>query len=329
MKLRFFSLLLLLALLLSSCGTQTHMAVFYNKMSTDVAVTLYSNGQTHTGKELLRACEELLDQAETVFSRTAPTAELAMLNAEGAETVAVSPELGALLARSLSLAEETGGLFDPTAGILSDLYDITGTSPLPTAGEIAAALPLTGYTGVALADGKVSRTPGVVLDLGAIAKGYLAEQLVCLLTEAGVSGGVLSLGGNVAVFGKKKDGSAFRVAIRSPHDEGGTLGVLSISGTAYISTSGAYERYREDEEGNRYHHIFDMQTGRPAESDLLSVTVISQDGALADAYSTALFVGGYERALQLWQQAGGTFEMLLVREGGEIYTTPGLSFTPV
>ena len=106
------------------------------------------------------------------------------------------------------------------------------------------------------------------------------------------------------------------------------MGVLTIAGNAYISTSGAYERYRVDEAGNLYHHIFDMQTGRPAVSDLASVTVVASDGARADAWSTALFVAGYERSLQLWEQANGAFDMILIRENGEIYTTPGLSFTP-
>jgi thiamine biosynthesis lipoprotein len=174
----------------------------------------------------------------------------------------------------------------------------------------------------------VSRTPGVILDLGGIAKGCLAQQLVEALLEAGVPGGVLSLGGNVAVFGKKTDGSDFRIALRSPFEGGGTVGVLSLHGTAYVSTSGAYERYRVDEQGKCYHHIFDMQTGRPSESDLASVTVVATDGARADAWSTALFVAGYEEALHLWQEAGQRFEMVLVRKNGEVYTTPGLSFSP-
>ncbi len=327
MKLRILAILLLLALLLGGCSpSSSYSAMLYDRLDTDIAVTLYTDaGQ---GKELLMLCDRHLAQGELLFSRVDEGAELAGLNQNGDEAVTVSQELAALLSRALALAEETGGLFDPTAGILAELYDIKGTRPLPTGEAVTAALAYTGYRKVCVTGNLVSRTPGVVLDLGGIAKGYLAQQLVAALLEAGVPGGVLSLGGNVAVFGKKTDGSDFRIALRSPFEGGGTVGVLSLRGTAYVSTSGAYERYRVDEQGNRYHHIFDMQTGRPSESDLASVTVVATDGARADAWSTALFVAGYEEALCLWQEAGQSFEMVLVRKDGEIYTTPGLSFSP-
>lgn len=326
MKLRILACLVLFALLLSGCAAPPYTAVLYNKMNTDVAFTLYTEGRS--GQALLAACEDLLDRAELLYSRTDSRSELAAVNADPSETVLLSAELSALLSRALSLAAETDGLFDPTAGILCQLYDITGSNPLPDAAAIAAVFPYTGYRYLTLEAQCLARTPGTVLDLGGIAKGYLAEQLVAYLTGQGVRGGVLSLGGNVAVFGEKNDGSPFRIAIRSPFEGGGTVGVLTLRGTAYISTSGAYERYRVDEQGKRYHHIFDIQTCCPAESDLASVTVVASDGALADAWSTALFVAGYDQAIALWEQAGGAFEMLLVREDGEIYTTPGLSFTP-
>jgi thiamine biosynthesis lipoprotein len=329
MKLRLLSFVLLLALLpsLASCGGQGGSFVLYNKMNTDVAITLYTGGTKRSSNALASDCERLLDEAERCFSRTALGAELAILNASTDMAVPVSPMLAEMLARSLALAQETNGCFDPTVGILSDLYDIGGSRPLPSEADVLAAMPYIGYRAVAVAGDTVSRIPGTVLDLGAIAKGYMAEQLVRYLTEAGVRGGVLSLGGNIATFGEKKDGSAFCIAIRSPFEGSGTAGVLSLRGEHYISTSGAYERYRVDEAGNRYHHIFDTHTGAPAVSDLASVTVVAKNGARADAWSTALYVLGYEQAIAAWQAAVVPFDMVLIREDGEIFVTPGLSFS--
>ena len=330
MKLRFLSLFCLACLLLScvGCGGQTYTQTFYDRCDTDVRITLYTDMAGAAVEECFAGCLQLLDEGETLFSRVDQAAELARLNESEEAVVALSPALAALLSRALSLAAETDGLFDPTAGILSDLYDIGGTSPLPQEDDVAAVLPLVGYQALSLDGTVLTRPVGAVLDLGAIAKGHLAEEMVDLLMDAGVAGGVLSLGGNIAVFGEKPDGSPFRVAIRDPHVVGQTVGVVTLTETAYISTSGAYERYRVDEDGVVYHHIFDTRSGRPADSDLASVTVIAPDGARADALSTALFVAGYEQALAMWEAAERDFDMVLVKQDGSIFTTPRLAFTP-
>lgn len=329
MKTRLLALFLLLALAtvcLFGCGSEPYQAVLYNKLNTDILITLYSAGDTKTEKELVAACGNLLDEAEATLSRTDAAAELARINADLSPTVTVSPALAEMLARSLSLAAATNGAFDPTAGALSDLYDITGSTPLPPAeGAIAAAHATVGYQTVALTGNTLTRTPGTVLDFGAVAKGYLAAELVAYLQAEGVSGGVLSLGGNVAVFGEKKNGDAFRVAIRAP--DGGTAGTVTFTKTTYISTSGAYERYRVGNDGKLYHHIFDPATGRPAESGLAAVTVADEDGARADALSTALYVMGWDAAIAYWEACGRDFDMLLIAGDGEIYATPGMNFT--
>ena len=327
MKLRLFALFLVLLLCippLTACGEGENTFVLYNKLNTDVSITLYSDGTRKKQAELISDCEELLDEAERVLSRTDLAAELASVNASSEPMLVVSPILADVLSRSLTLAAETGGCFDPTAGALSVLYDITGDAPLPPdPAALAAARETVGYEGITLNAMLLTRPVGTVLDFGAIAKGYLAERLVSYLLEAGVSGGVLSLGGNIATFGEKKDGNSFRIALRAP--EGGYAGVLHILGEAYVSTSGAYERNRVGADGKTYHHIFDPATGAPAESDLASVTVVDEDGARADALSTALYVMGYEKALA-YQKEHGDFEMLLILANGEIYQTEGLNF---
>lgn len=330
---RFFALLLLLATVpaaLVACGPQApYTAVFYNKCNTDVSLTLYSAGSSLSPDALFAGCEDILDRAEAIFSRTDPTAELAAVNAATGDAVTLSPTLAGLLARALEGARVTGGAFDPTVGSLTALFDITGDTPLPDAAAVAAALATVGYEKITLDGLTLHRAPGTRLDMGAIAKGYLAAELVAYLSDAGVSGGVLSLGGNVATFGRKPDGSDFRVAVRSPFADGvATLGVLSVTGEGYVSTSGAYERFRVGPDGRIYHHIFDTATGYPADSDLTSVTVIDTDGARADMLSTALFVMGYEEAVRFLAAEGRAYEAVLVRADREIYATSGARFTP-
>lgn len=329
MKKRLLALCLLMALCLPcffGCGGgEPYQAVLYNKLNTDIVITLFSAGKTKSEDELVAACEALLDEAEDILSRAAAEAELARVNANPAESVTVSDTLAEVISLSLSLAKNTNGAFDPTAGALADLYNITGDTPLPpTEADVAAALATVGYHRITLTGNTLTRAPGTMLDFGAVAKGYLAASLVAYLRGEGVSGGVLSLGGNVAVFGKKPGGNPFRVAIRSP--QGGAAGLLELTGEAYVSTSGAYERYRIGADGKRYHHIFDPATGRPAESGLASVTVVDENGARADALSTALYVMGWDAAIAYWETQGKDFDMLLISESGDMYATPGMNF---
>lgn len=315
----------LFVLLLVACTPAPYSAVLCGKMNTDVLITLYSNGADKSADELIAACEDLLDEAEQALSRTDAAAELARVNANMETTVTLSDTLADMLRLSLSLSRETSGAFDPTAGALSVLYDITGDTHLPPDPDaLAAAKATVDYTALALEGNTLSRPVGTVLDFGAIAKGHLAAVLVDYLLAEGVSGGVLSLGGNVAVFGEKPNGKPFRVAVRAP--EGGYLGELALSGNTYVSTSGAYERFRVGTDGVTYHHIFDPATGKPADSGLASVTVVSRDGARADALSTALYVMGYDAAISFWEKAGRNFDMILVREDGEVFVTPDLTF---
>ena len=182
------------------------------------------------------------------------------------------------------------------------------------------------------ADGDtVSLLDGAQLDLGGIAKGYAADVLRAQLEKEGITSATLDLGGDVFVMGQKSDGSNWRIAVKDPGDTESYLGIVSAS-DAFIVTSGVYERYFE-ENGVRYHHIIDPKTGSPAESGLVSVTVLCENGAWADALSTACFVLGTDGALALRNalSAQGTdFELILVTDDDRVLYTGGLAdaFTP-
>ena len=165
------------------------------------------------------------------------------------------------------------------------------------------------------------------IDLGGIAKGYTSARIMDIFKKNDIESGLVNLGGNVQALGTKTDGSNWRVAVQSPNDTEDYLGVLSIRDKAVI-TSGGYERYFE-QDGVTYHHIIDPKTGYPAESGLSSVTIVSDDGTLADGLSTSLFIMGKDKAESFWRAHSDKFEAVLVTDDGTIYVTEGLkgSFT--
>ena len=161
------------------------------------------------------------------------------------------------------------------------------------------------------------------IDFGGIAKGYTGQKLAELFQEYGVSSALVSLGGNIQAIGTKPDGSSWKVGIRDP--KGGQqdyIGVLFVENQAVV-TSGGYERYFE-EDGKTYIHIINPRTGYPADGDLLSVTIVSRDGTLADGMSTALYIMGYEKACQFWRQHREEFNVILVTDDGKIHISENL-----
>ena len=165
--------------------------------------------------------------------------------------------------------------------------------------------------------------PGMEIDLGGIAKGYTGNRVMEIFRQYGISHGLISLGGNVQALGAKNDeGKAWRIAVQNPKGGEDYLGVLDIKDRAVI-TSGGYERYFE-QDGIRYHHIIDPRTGYPADSGMISVTIISEDGTLADGLSTSLFIMGKEKAEKLWRAHADRFDYILEDAGGTLYVTEGV-----
>ena len=162
---------------------------------------------------------------------------------------------------------------------------------------------------------------GMEIDLGGIAKGYTSSRVMDIFREHGVKHGLVSLGGNVQAIGTKKNGKPWRVAIQNPESEMEYLGVLNIEDKCVI-TSGGYERYFE-KDGVHYHHIIDPRTGYPADSGLISATIISDDGALADGLSTSLFIMGKDEAEKYWREHADDFDYILEDEDGTLYVTEG------
>lgn len=287
-------------------------------MDTHISMTAWDKGS----EAALSEAKDRLVELEQLWSVTDLDSDIYAVNHSGGRAVDVSPETAELLSFALQMAEETGGALEPTIyPVLTAWGFTTGENRIPSDEEIEALLHNVGHERVHL-EGSVQLEDGMMLDLGAVGKGYAGDLAAQVLREHGITSALLDIGGNIQAVGAKPDGSAWRLGLRDPFSDG-TLGVLEIRDMAVI-TSGNYERYFADEDGRRYGHIIDPATGRPAESGLASVTVIAGEGRLCDALSTALFVMGREEAIAYWRQHRN-FDMILITEDGEIDLTENIA----
>ena len=242
----------------------------------------------------------------------------------------LSDGLFRLLDTCLDVSEASEGAFDITIGDVARLWNIdawasgseSGTYSLPRPEAIGEAINNTGYEKIELQDGRIFMPESMSIDLGAVGKGAALDRIMEYLeSEPDLSGAVISVGGSVLTYETKPDGTSWNIGIVDPFDPSENLGVLTLTGTWCVSTSGDYERFVEVD-GVRYHHIIDPGTGYPADSGVRSATIVTNDGALSDALSTACFILGGERGLALAEKYGA--EALLVEGSGEISMTEGM-----
>ena len=259
---------------------------------------------------------------EAMLSRFVSESEIAKISgAAGHAPCSVSPETFDVLSCATELSTACQGIFDVTIGPLVDLWSIgRGALRPPADSEIRWALSLVDYKDLLL--DPVRRTAGLrragqSVDLGGIGKGYAADRFIQIFQEYGVSSAFTNIGGNVAALGARPDGSAWRVGIQHPRQPDTLIGLVSVKDKAVV-TSGDYQRFLDDGEGNRYHHILDPTTGYPSTSGLAGVTVVARcsgNGSMvADALSTAVFIAGLDRGLALISRYPGTGAILVDTE---------------
>lgn len=274
--------------------------------------------------------EERLQEYEQQFSMYVSDSQISRINQNaGIQYTEVSEECLELLQRAICFSEESQGLFDITIAPLTSLWDITGENPhVPAQSEIDAARQLVDYRDI-LIDGSsvMLRREGQSIDLGAVAKGAACDIVREVAQQYDIQAGYVSIGGNLIVLGKTPDGQDYRFGVRDPQgDASEYLGTLTLNGMT-MATTGAYERYFE-EDGVRYHHVLDPRTGYPADSDLLSVSVISEDGLLADCLSTSLFIEGKDAVLARMNEQD--YQLIAVDTEGNVYYSAALAqnFSP-
>ena len=291
-------------------------------LDTVVTIRLYESRD----KKALEGAFDVIRQYEDLFSRHREGSDISRINEAPAGTaVSVSPETLEVLQTALEYSRLSGGFFDPTVGPLVDLWGIgTENAHLPEPYEITRTLALVDYHKVAVyeKEEKVGLAdPGMSLDLGAVAKGWIADKTAEYLRQKGLKHFIINLGGNILVSGGKPDGTPFRIGMQKPFAETGRyIGIFEVSDASVVS-SGVYERYFE-RNGVRYHHILNTKNGYPVSSGLEAVTVLTARSVDGDALSTTLFALGLEKGSELAISLEGV-EAAFITEDGSIYMTEG------
>lgn len=294
-------------------------------MDTYMTVKAYGSN----GDAAVDAAVDEINRLDALLSTGKKDSEIGQINANNGGQL--SEDGAVLMERSLELYKSTNGAFDVAIYPVMKAWGFTdGNYQVPDADTLKATLELVDPSLIDY-DKETSivsfKKDGVQIDLGGIAKGYTSSMIMDIYEEKCVTSGLVNLGGNAQVFGTKPDGSLWRVAVQSPDSEDEYLGVLETKDKAII-TSGGYERYFE-KDGVTYHHIIDPSTGYPADNGLISVTIVSADGTLADGLSTSLFVMGKDKATDYWKAHSDEFDMILLTDDEKLYVSEGIkdSFT--
>lgn len=322
-KISAFTLILLLCLLLSGCSKPAAKEPIQQSgfhFDTIITVTLYDPSKTAE----LDHCFALAELYESYFSSKLEDSDISRINASPGSPVRVHAETIDLIEKGLFYSRLSDGKFDITVGKLTRLWDFHAETPkLPDADAIAAAIQTIDYRNVTVSGEEVTLTnPDAALDLGGIAKGYIADKMKEYLLSEGITSGLINLGGNVLTIGTKEDGSAYSIGIQRPFDETGAPAAIVSVKDQTVVTSGIYERYFE-QDGIRYHHILDTDTGYPYENELLSVSIICSNSADGDGLSTSCFALGLEKGMELIESLEDT-EAIFITSDQEIHGTSGI-----
>lgn len=326
------AILLCICQLLSGCGTSDAAPVsksgFY--FNTIITVTIYQD----VSDDIMDECFALAGQYENYFSNTIPDSDISQINASGGTPVTVHDETIELLQEGISYGVLSNGRFDITIGKLSDLWDIstkalleeTDADMIPKESEIAAALSTVDYRNIKINGNTVTLSnPDTQIDLGGIAKGYIADRMKEFLNENGITSGFINLGGNFLALGAKQNGDAYVVGIQKPFaEDGAVLASVEVTDQTVVS-SGVYERYFTVD-GTHYHHILDISTGYPYETNLLGVTIITNESVDGDALSTTCFSLGLEDGMALIESIPDT-EAIFITDDYELHVSSGMGTT--
>lgn len=294
-------------------------------MGTAVKKTIYSEN-TYLSEQVNKQIDDRLTELENQISVRIVDSEIVKCNNSYAVdgVFKLSSNILEYLRQELEIFEETKGAYSPCIRPLSRLWGIEdGNTTIPEDSEIRNALLTVDAGSLEITDrGVIFHEGDMALDFGASGKGIACDEIAKLLMDSDIQGAVISIGGSILVYGDKGDRKNWHIGIQDPRGkEGEVLGIVDFAGGKVISTSGDYEKYFE-QDGKRYHHILDPATGYPAESGLISVTIISDSGLLSDAMSTACFVLGLEDGMVYAEEKG--VEAVFVTDKKEVYVTSGL-----
>lgn len=306
------------AMLLCGCSIghdYSEQGIFFDTL---VSINIYRTKDKTVMEDCLILCEEY----EQKFSRTIDTSEISRLNSAKGQWVELSEDTIKLIEEAIEYSEMTEGAFDITVAPLTELWHVNDNEGMiPSEEEIEKAKSHINYKLIEIDGNKVRlKDEEAQIDLGGIAKGYIADQLKALMLERGVESAMINLGGNIAVIGTKEDGSNWNVGIQKPFaEQNEVIGSVSVRDKTVVS-SGIYERYFQYK-GEIYHHILDPDTGYPSDSDLEAVTIIGESSAIADALSTSCILLGSEKGMELIESIPKVEAIFVTRDGKILEST--------
>ena len=319
-KLTFFAVFSAVVLLLAVVvydGIKQDDALSFSgyAMGSRVTGTLYSDKDKSTADEIISVIQK---EEEDYISKYKETSEIFRLNSTG--YMKLSEHTADITEKALCIAADSGGAFDITVGNLSALWNFDNyTQSIPDEEAVRKALQTCDYSKVVHTDDSITLGDGQQIDLGAAGKGIACDDALAVLENSQVDSAIISVGGTVLTYGKNPDADFWTVGIRSPEkDDTSVFMKLKIEGTAFISTSGSYEKYFE-KDGRIFHHILSTETGYPVENGLVSVTIVADSGLVADALSTACFALGIEKSYSLLEKYNA--DAVFVSADGKVYIT--------
>lgn len=315
---RKYILVIIICILFCGCQIKNDMAEI-QMFAMDTFIDLKAQGEN--GEKALLEAEKEINRLEKLFSPTIEQSEIFAINQYAAkQTVTVSKDTFDLIEKAKEYCNITEGAFDITIAPVVKAWGFTEeVKRVPSDEEIQQKLQLVDNNKLHI-DKQNSTVyleyENMSIDLGGIAKGYASNKVNEILKKNGVSSAVISLGGYVSVTGKRPDGTKWRIAVQDPMNSEGYVGILNVEDTSVI-TSGVYQRFFE-QNGKKYHHIIDTKTGKPTQNGLLSVTIVCDNGAMADALSTSVMVAGLQKGSELWRKLDN-FGMIVITDSNEMY----------
>lgn len=319
-----------LLFILSSCAPATKVTTVEGFFfDTFISIVIYDP----CSSAVTDGCMELCSYYENLLSKSVPGSDIYRINHAGGEPVTVSEDTVYLLSEAIRYAELTDGQIDPTIEAVSSLWDFhpSDAPQIPNEKELADALTHVDYRKIEISQvhpqtaGTVScstvtlNDPQASLNLGFLAKGYIADKLKEYLMANGIQNAVINLGGNTVVLGTKPDNESFLVGVEKPFGDGSPIAVFALTDCSLV-TSGVYHRYFYYED-TLYHHILDTSTGYPVNNRLYSVSILGENSLTCDALSTTCFVLGAEEGMKLIEATDGVEAMFIMDDNTICYSS--------
>ncbi len=320
---RLIIVLFLLIVAFSGCSRPRTFQKTEAIMGTEVTITVAAKSEAEAGQAIEAGMSEIrrLDRMMSLYKADSEIAEVN--RAAGKHPVRVSPEMIDVAEAAIRVSKMTGGAFDATVGPLVVLWQMRlKEGEVPTDREVARVKRLVNYGNIKIDSGSSTiflKKPGMILDFGGVAKGYIADKVGVLLKNRGFENAIVAVAGDIRAIGRRPDGKPWRIGVQHPREKDKTIAVLELS-DKYVSTSGDYERYKIVHK-KRYHHIIDPRTGKPSEG-MESVTVIGDEGKIADPLTTALFILGTEKGMKIVKSLG--YEAIFEDNSGRVTMTDGI-----